>query len=227
MVTVGAIIVGAGRGERMGGVDKVFAPLGGRPLLAYSIATFQASRLVHSIVVVLNERNVEQGRALVRDGRWNKVVAVITGGARRQDSTRAGIAALPGCDLVAVHDAARPFVTTDLIRRGVETANAHGAAIAAMPVKETIKEVRDDGRIVRTPPRETLWAAQTPQFARRDLLAGALDRAQEAGRTVTDEAAALEAAGTAVTVFAGSYSNIKVTTPEDLILAAALLEAGV
>ena len=227
MATVGAIIVGAGRGERMGGVDKVFTPLGERPILAYSIAAFQASRLVHIIVVVLNASNVEQGRDLVRNGRWNKVVAVITGGARRQDSVQAGIAALPGCDLVAVHDAARPFVTTDLIRRGVETATTHGAAIAAMPVKETIKQVRDDGMIVRTPPRETLWAAQTPQIARRDLLARALDGAHEAGRTVTDEAAALEAAGVPVRVFAGSYSNIKVTTPEDLILAAALLEAGV
>lgn len=226
MATVGAIIVGAGRGERMGGVDKVFAPLGGKPLLAYSVAAFQASRLIHFIVIVLNERNVEQGRALVHDGRWNKVVATITGGERRQDSTRAGIAALPGCDLVAVHDAARPFVTTDLIRRGVEVARGYGAAIAAMPVKETIKEVSDDGLVLRTPPRETLWAAQTPQFARRDILARALDRAQEAGQTVTDEAAALEAAGEPVAVFAGSYSNIKVTTPEDLILAAALLDAG-
>lgn len=227
MATVGAIIVGAGRGERMGGVDKVFAPLGGKPLLAYSVAAFQASRLIHFIVIVLNERNVEQGRALVRDSRWNKVVAVITGGERRQDSTRAGIAALPGCDLVAVHDAARPFVTTDLIRRGVEVANSHSAAIAAMPVKETIKQVRDDGLVLRTPPRETLWAAQTPQIARRAALARALDRAQETGQTVTDEAGALEAAGESVMVFAGSYSNIKVTTPEDLILAAALLEAGI
>ncbi len=227
MATVGAIIVGAGRGERMGGVDKVFAPLGGRPILAHSTAAFQASPLIRSIVVVLNERNVEQGRALVREGRWDKVVAVITGGARRQDSTRAGIAALPGCDLVAVHDAARPFVTTELIRRGVEAATARGAAVAAMPVKETIKRVRDDGLILDTPPRETLWAAQTPQFARRVALARALDRAQERGQTLTDEAAALEAAGEPVTVFTGAYTNIKVTTPEDLILAAALLAAGV
>ena len=95
-----------------------------------------------------------------------------------------------------------------------------------MPVKETIKQVRDDGLVLRTPPRDSLWAAQTPQFARRDTLERALDRARADGQTVTDEAAALEAAGEPVTVFAGSYSNIKVTTPEDLILAAALLDAG-
>ena len=227
MATVGAIIVGAGRGERMGGVDKVFAPLGGQPILAYSIAAFQASELIEAIVVVLNERNVEQGRAIIREGGWGKVVAVITGGARRQDSTRAGIAALPECDIVAVHDAARPFVTAELIGRGVEAALAHGAAIAAMPVKETIKQVDAAGLILSTPPREALWAAQTPQLARRTALAAALDSAQACGATVTDEAAALEAAGERVAVFAGAYTNLKVTTPEDLILAAALLDAGV
>ena len=227
MTTVGAVIVGAGRGERMGGVDKVFAPLGDRPILSYSTAAFEASRLVHFIVLVLNERNLAQGEALIRAGRWRKVVAVITGGARRQDSTQRGIAALPPCDLVAVHDAARPFVTTDLIRRGVETALAHGAAVAAMPVKETIKLVREDGLIVATPPRESLWAAQTPQFARRAALESALAQATERGATMTDEAAALEAIGQPVAVFAGSYTNIKVTTPEDLVLAAALLEAGI
>ncbi|HEY8600991.1 MAG TPA: 2-C-methyl-D-erythritol 4-phosphate cytidylyltransferase [Thermomicrobiales bacterium] len=225
MTTVGAIIVGAGRGERMGGVDKVFAPLGGKPILAYSIAAFQASELIDAIVVVLNERNVEQGRAIIRAGGWDKVVATITGGARRQDSTRAGIAALPPCEIVAVHDAARPFVTTALIRRGVEAAIAHGAAIAAMPVKETIKQVDAGGLIMSTPPREALWAAQTPQLARRKALEQALNSAQARGATVTDEAAALEASGERVTVFAGAYTNLKVTTPEDLILAAALLDA--
>ncbi len=227
MATVGAIIVGGGRGERMGGVDKVFAPLGGRPLLAYSIAAFEESRLIQFIVVVLNERNLAQGAALVREGRWQKVVAVVPGGARRQDSTRAGLVALPPCDFVAVHDAARPFVTTELIRRGVEMTIALGAAVAAMPVKETIKVVGDDGLVLQTPPRDTLWAAQTPQFAGRAALERALALADERGMTVTDEAAALEAAGEAVTVFAGAYTNLKVTTPEDLLLAAALLTAGV
>ncbi len=227
MATVGAVIVGGGRGERMGGVDKVFAPLGGQPILAYSLAAFEASRLVHFVVVVLNERNLAQGQALIDAGRWRKVVAVIAGGERRQDSTQRGLAALPPCELVAVHDAARPFVTTDLIRRGVETARTCGAAVAAMPVKETIKQVRDDGMVIATPPRTTLWAAQTPQIARRDVLERALTQATERGATMTDESAALEAIGQPVMVFAGSYTNIKVTTPEDLILAAALLEAGI
>ncbi|HET8626888.1 MAG TPA: 2-C-methyl-D-erythritol 4-phosphate cytidylyltransferase [Thermomicrobiales bacterium] len=223
MATVGAIVVGAGRSERMSGADKVFASLDGRPLLAYSVAAFAASRAVHFIVVVLHERNLERGRALIAEGRWRKVVAVVPGGERRQDSVRAGLAALPPCDLVAVHDAARPLVTTDLIRRGVEVAAQTGAAIAAMPVKDTIKRVGDGGRIVATPPREQLWAAQTPQLARRDLLERAFALADERGLTVTDEAGLLEAAGEPVTVFAGSYRNLKITTPEDLAIAAVLL----
>lgn len=225
MGTIGAIIVGAGRGERMGGVDKVFVPLGGRPLLAYSLDAFQASPLIDRIVLVLGPANIALGRALVAEGRWDKVGAIIVGGARRQDSVRAGVAALDGCELVAVHDAARPFLTADLIARGVTAARAHGAAIAAMPVKETIKLVGADNLIHNTPPREQLWTAQTPQLATHAALSRALAVAEAGGRTVTDEAAALEAQGEAVAVFPGAYTNIKVTTPEDLLLASAILEA--
>lgn len=226
MATVGAIVVGAGRGERMGGQDKVFAPLAGRPLLAYSLAAFVASRAIHFIVVVLREENLARGRALVAERRWQKVVGVCAGGARRQDSVCAGLGMLPPCDFVAVHDAARPLVTTELIRRGVEVAVSAGAAIAAMPVKDTIKRVNDQGLVIETPPRETLWAAQTPQIVRREALERAYALADARGLTATDEAGLLEAIGEPVTVFAGSYDNLKVTTPEDLLVAAALLEAG-
>jgi 2-C-methyl-D-erythritol 4-phosphate cytidylyltransferase len=225
MGTVGAIIVGAGRGERMGGVDKVFVPLGGRPLLTYSLDAFQDSPLIERIVLVFGATNIALGRTLIAEGRWGKVDAIILGGARRQDSVRAGVAALAGCDLVAVHDAARPFLTTDLIARGVAAARAHGAAIAAMPVKETIKVVDVNGLIHHTPPREQLWAAQTPQLATHAALTRALARADAEGRVVTDEAAAIEAQGEPVAVFPGAYTNIKVTTPEDLLLATAILEA--
>ena len=225
MGTVGAIIVGAGRGERMGGVDKVFVPLGGRPLLTYSLDAFQDSPLIDRIALVLGSANIDSGRALVAAGRWGKVGAIILGGARRQDSVRAGVAALDGCELVAVHDAARPFLTADLIARGIAAARTHGAAIAAMPVKETIKRVSADGLIAHTPPRDELWAAQTPQIVGRDALARAFAQLDADGRTVTDEAAAIEAGGEPVAVFRGAYTNIKVTTPEDLLLATAILEA--
>lgn len=226
MTTVGAIIVGAGRATRMGGQDKIFAPLAGRPLLAYSLSTFEASRFINFIAIVLSEENLPRGQALLREGRYRKVVAVCAGGERRQDSVRAGLAALPPCDYVAVHDAARPLVTTDLIRRGVESATAAGAAIAAMPVKDTIKRVDERGRVIETPPRDMLWAAQTPQIVAKETLERAFALADARGLTVTDEAGLLEAAGLPVTVFAGSYDNIKVTTPEDLLIAASLLEAG-
>lgn len=225
MGTVGAIIVGAGRGERMGGVDKVFVPLGGRPLLTYSLDACQDSPLIDRIALVLGPTNIALGRALIAEGRWSKVGAIILGGARRQDSVRAGVAALDGCDLVAVHDAARPFLTADLLARGVAAARAHGAAIAAMPVKETIKVIDADGLIHQTPPREQLWAAQTPQLATPAALSRALALADAEGRTVTDEAAAIEAQGEPVAVFPGAYTNIKVTTPDDLLLATAILEA--
>ncbi len=226
MATVGAVIVGAGRATRMGGNDKIFAPLAGRPVLAHSLAAFEASGHITAIVVVLNERNIARGEALAREGGWGKVVAIRPGGARRQDSVRAGLAALPPCDFVAVHDAARPLVTPELIARGVEGAVATGAAVAAVPVKDTIKRVDGGGRIVETPPRDTLWAAQTPQIVARGALERAFAAADARGLTVTDEAGLLEAVGEPVTVFTGAYDNIKVTTPEDLIVAAALLGAG-
>jgi 2-C-methyl-D-erythritol 4-phosphate cytidylyltransferase len=210
MATVGAVIVGAGRASRMNGLDKVFAPLGGRPVLAYSLDAFETSPLVTAIVIVLSETNLAHGRAMVRDGGWRKVVALVPGGARRQDSTRAGLTALPPCDLVAVHDAARPLVTADLIGRGIKAAVAveGGGAVAAVPVKDTIKRVGTGGRVLETPPRAALHAAQTPQIAWRE----ALDRA-------------LAAVDAPVVVFTGSYRNLKVTTPEDLVIATALLNA--
>lgn len=226
MATVGAVIVGAGRAERMGGLDKVFAPLAGRPLLAYSLTAFEACAAVGAIVIVLHERNLDRGRALVAEAGWRKVAAIVPGGERRQDSTRAGLAALPPCDFVAVHDAARPLVTTDLIQRGVEVAGVGSAAVAAMPVKDTIKRVDDLGRVLETPPRASLWAAQTPQIARRAILERAFAVAEARGLAVTDEAGLLEALGEPVTLFTGSYRNVKITTPEDLLIAAALLAGG-
>jgi 2-C-methyl-D-erythritol 4-phosphate cytidylyltransferase len=204
------------------GRDKIWLDVGGVPLLGHTLAAVAAAGLFESVTVVVPRAAWDRVRDLAAaagiDG-----VGLVEGGERRQDSVRAGLAALPPCDLVAVHDAARPLVTTDLIRRGVEVAAQTGAAIAAMPVKDTIKRVGDGGRIVATPPREQLWAAQTPQLARRDLLERAFALADERGLTVTDEAGLLEAAGEPVTVFAGSYRNLKITTPEDLAIAAVLL----
>lgn len=216
----GAVIAAAGASRRMGGVDKVFADLAGRPLLAWSVDVFESCPSVHRIVVVLRSEQLAQGKALSEERGWGKVAAFCPGGERRQDSVRAGLRRLEGCEWVVVHDGARPMVTSDIIERGLEAAQKTGAAIAAVPVIDTIKAVEPDGFVSATVPRKGLWAAQTPQVFRYQLLLQAHEAATE---TATDDAAMVEALGCPVSVYRGSYANIKVTSPEDLPLAEAIL----
>ena len=239
MDTVGAVIVAAGSGSRMRGpstlrlrsgqagsgqaLDKLFAPLGGRPLLARALQAFQGSPLVERIVLVLSAANVERGRALAAEEGIDKLTAVCEGGPRRQDSVRLGLEALGPCDWVLVHDGARPLVTAELIERGLGAARETGAAVPALPVADTVKLATAEGTVEQTLDRSRLWAAQTPEVFRYDLL---LRAHREVTTEVTDDAAMLEALGLPVKLFEGSAANIKVTTPQDLRLAEALLEAG-
>ena len=220
---VGAVIVAAGGSTRMAGADKLFADLGGRPLLARALQSFQDSPLVHRIVLVLSAANLERGRALATEWGVDKLTAVCEGGPRRQDSVRLGLEALGPCDWVLVHDGARPLVSAELIERGLAAARETGAAVPAVPVADTVKLAAPDGTVERTLDRSRLWAAQTPQVFRYDLL---LRAHREVAAEVTDDAAMLEALGLPVRLFEGSATNIKVTTPEDLRLAEALLAAG-
>ena len=220
---VGAIIAAAGASSRMAGVDKLFADLHGKPLLARALQPFQESPLVERIVLVLSAVNVERGRALAEEEGIDKLTAVCEGGPRRQDSVRLGLEALSGCDWVLVHDGARPLVSAELIERGLGAARETGAAVAAVPVADTVKLAAPDGSVERTLDRGRLWAAQTPQVFHYDLL---LRAHREVTAEVTDDAAMLEALGLPVKLYEGSAANIKVTTPEDLRLAEALLEAG-
>jgi len=215
------IVLAAGRGERMGGIDKVFASLAGRPLVAWTLAAFKKCDAVDEVVVVAAPESVDRMWALVREWRFTKVTAVVPGGATRQASVRAGIDAAARAAIVAVHDAARPLVTSDLIARGVALAREHGAALCAIPSRDTVKDVEGDPPVVRaTPDRARMWLAQTPQVFDRALLL----RAHEAAPTAaTDDAALVEALGHAVHVYEGAPSNFKVTTAEDLVLAEALL----
>ncbi len=230
---VGAVIVAAGRSSRMAGVDKTFAPLLGRPLIAHTLDQFEAFPPVTEIVLALAAATVEEGRALVRRRQYRKVSRVCAGGARRQDSVRAGLTALTTLrpdDWVIVHDGARPGLDAALLARGLaavtgteagaEAGTEAVAAIAGLPVKDTIKVVSPDGAITATPPRETLWAAQTPQIFRYGLLCQAY--AQFTGEA-TDDATLLESLGHPVKMFLGSDANLKVTTPEDLVVMEALL----
>lgn len=209
------MIVAAGSSTRMGGKDKIFAPVLGRPLLAWTVEPFQRCDAIASIVLVLGQSNVEKARRLVAKAGWSKVSEVCLGGLRRQDSVKAGLQRIKDCDWVLVHDGARPGVDVSLIERGLAEARASGAAIPAVPVKDTIKTVGPDRLVTGTPPRQELWAVQTPQVFRYQLL---LDAYEQADTDVTDDAMLVEELGHRVKVFIGSYDNIKVTTPEDLAL---------
>ena len=213
---VGAVIVAAGRGERMGGIDKMFASLGGKPVLARVVSIFQQCRLVDQIVIVLGGDNIERGKKLVAEEGWSKVTDVCLGGKRRQDSVVAGLSQLDDCHWVVIHDGARPLLTEDLIYQGLTQARETGAAVAAVPVTDTIKVAGDDRFVQQTPPRHNLWAVQTPQVFRFDIIAEAYCQAK--GK-VTDDASLVEQLGYRVKLYMGSYDNIKVTTPDDLILA--------
>lgn len=220
---VGAIIVAAGTSSRMGGVDKVFAQLDGEPMLAKVTTVFQDCPVIDEIVIVVARRSLAQGRNLVKEYGWSKVSAVCPGGLRRQDSVREGLDRLAGCAWVVIHDGARPCVSADIIERGLAAARECGAAIAGVPVKDTIKIVSRRRLIQQTPTRQGLWAAQTPQVFRYALIAEAYRQVQN---EVTDDAALLEELGHKVEVYMGSYRNIKVTTPEDLEIARVFLSNG-
>lgn len=216
---VGAVIVAAGKSQRMGEVDKLFALLGDKPLLARAIQAFQKCRSVDQIVVVVSAEKEELCRRLVIGEEWSKVSDICLGGRRRQDSVAAGLKRLKKCHWVVIHDGARPFVTVDLIERGLEAAKETGAAVAAVPVTDTIKLTGDDRIVRETPPRQNLWAVQTPQVFHINIINEAYQKAND---DVTDDASLVEQLGYQVKLYMGSYDNIKVTTPDDLALAEVL-----
>ena len=214
----GAVIVAAGEARRFGS-DKAFAQLGDRPVLAQAIAPFELSPTIEKIVVVLALPNLALGDRLAQEFHWKKVICC-AGGARRQDSVYNGLLALDGCAWVAIHDGARPLVTREMIERGLEAARRTGAAVAAVRVKDTVKTVGRDNVVVDTPERRSLWLAQTPQVFRYDTIVAAH---LAATADVTDDAILVEQLGVPVSVYPGSYDNIKITTPEDLLIAECLL----
>lgn len=216
---VGAIIVAAGLSQRMGGIDKVLAPLGGKPILIRATEPFQRCHLVDQIVVVVSGGKKEQCWRLLAEEKWSKISDICLGGERRQDSVAAGLGQLNDCDWVVIHDGARPLVTVELIERGLEAAKETGAAVAAVPVKDTIKVAGDDRIVHQTPPRQNLWAVQTPQVFHISIITEAYHKAKG---DVTDDASLVEQLGYKVKLYMGSYDNIKITTPDDLALAEVL-----
>ena len=220
--TCGAVIVAAGSASRMGGIDKVMAPLGGEPMIVRTVRAFQNCDAIASIVIVTREDLIRPISGLCRD--MDKVVAVVAGGSSRQESVHLGLNALPkGTKLAAVHDGARPLISWQVIDRVVRAAGTYGAAAPAIPVKDTIKVV-SGGLVQETPDRARLQAVQTPQVFDFDLLRGALKKAEADGAAVTDDCSAVERTGMKITIVEGDERNLKVTTPMDLKIAALLLE---
>ncbi len=218
----GAVIVAAGNASRMGGIDKVMAELGGEPMIVRTARAFQRSNVIREIVIVTRPDLIDKIKELCNH--FDKVKAVVAGGADRAESVNNGLKALSSkVRLAAVHDGARPLVTQEVIDRAVRTAHSYAAAAPGVPVKDTVKIVQG-GVVLQTPDRSTLQAIQTPQVFDYDLLKGALKKAKDDKAAITDDCSAVERMGMAVRIVEGDERNIKVTTPMDLQIAELLLE---
>lgn len=223
-MSVAVVIVAAGRGERFGDAHKVLAQLGGQPVLVHAIDAANACPHVAEIVIVAG-RHVDAAIREVAAGLGeSNPITVVPGGKLRQVSVAAGVRAVrESCDVVLIHDAARPLAGPDLFTACANAVFVHGAAIAATPVADTLKRADASGSIVATIPRTDVWAAQTPQGFRRIELLDAIDRVATSGIEFTDEAAIYEHLGWPVHLVRGSRTNIKITIPNDLLMAEAIL----
>ena len=218
----GAVIVAAGSASRMGGIDKVMAPLGGQPMILRTVRTFQECDCISEIVIVTRPDLIVPIRDLCHG--FDKVRMVIAGGSSRQESVERGLGGLSDkVELAAIHDGARPLITWQVIDRAVRAGNSYGAAAPAIPVKDTVKVVTG-GIVKETPERISLQAVQTPQVFDLELLKGALKKAKEDGAELTDDCSAVERIGMSVKIVEGDERNLKVTTPMDLKIAEMLLE---
>ncbi len=213
-----AIIVAAGKGTRMGAnMDKLFLPVAGRPVVAHTWGRFDSIECIHEIVVVVRKGMEDAFAELAREYQFKKKYRFAQGGKERQDSVWNGLQALSeGTEIVAIQDAARPCTSASLIAATIEAARRTGAAVAAQPVSDTIKQSDDGAIISRHLNRSSLWAVQTPQTFRVAIISKALSMVREEGLSVTDDTAACELIGQPVTLVASSEPNPKVTIPEDV-----------
>jgi 2-C-methyl-D-erythritol 4-phosphate cytidylyltransferase len=223
-----AVVLAAGKGERFKApVSKLLVRVGGKPVIAYSLLTLSAHPGIKEIILVVSKDNQRSIADQAKAYRINKLKAVVLGGRRRQDSVSSGLAAVDNdADLVLIHDGARPFVDKRMVSDALRQAKLSGAAIVGVPVKPTVKRVKKlphDGFVIEgTIDRRDLWEAQTPQVFKRELLVRAYKK--NGDTDVTDDAMLVEKLGARVGMVLGSYSNIKVTTPEDAVIAEAILK---
>lgn len=223
-----AIIPAAGMGKRMGaGINKQYLLLDGKPIVAHTITLFENAPFVDDIYLVIPEPEIPYCREhVVERYGFSKVRLIVPGGAERQHSVLNGLRAIQDAqddDLILIHDGVRPFVPVHVLEKALEVARDHDGALVAVPAKDTVKTVVD-GIITGTPPRESLWLAQTPQAFRYGVIRAAHEIAEAEGFLGTDDATLVERLGKDIHVVLGDYRNIKITTPEDLILAEAFLK---
>ena len=227
---VNAIIVAAGEGKRMGGpISKTFLPIAGRPLVLHTLDRFFSTRSVEKVVVVVAEKDIRRGQELIQSdpNLRHRPWLLQAGGASRQESVRHGLEKLGlDCEIVAIHDGARPFISAALIDRCVDEASRSGAAVIGVPVRDTIKVVSADHWVKATPARDTLWEIQTPQAFRKELIVEAHNWGRLQAIEATDDAMLVEQMGQPVFLLEGERTNIKITIPEDVLLAEALLREG-
>lgn len=227
MMNADAVIVSAGKGLRfMEGKKKQFTFLEGKPVLARTLDKFEACSLIRSVRLVVGQEDMDYClKEIVERYRFQKVSQIVPGGKWRQESVKNGIDALPkDADIVAIHDGVRPLVTQAMIEDSIHSAERYGAVVLAVPVKETIKMSNPDGTVLKTLDRESLWQIQTPQTFQINVIREAHNRAIADGFVGTDDASLVERLGVKVHLLPGSPTNIKITTPEDLVLAGLFLK---
>ncbi|MDF9407515.1 2-C-methyl-D-erythritol 4-phosphate cytidylyltransferase [Pelotomaculum isophthalicicum JI] len=228
MVKVAAVIPAAGRGARMGlPVKKQFLQLEGIPVIGHTLKVIADSPVVHDIVLVASPGEEAYCRnAIVERFGIRKIAAIVPGGSERQESVYNGLLALSAdTDIVLIHDGARPLLRPEELPAIVDAGARYGAATLAVPVKDTVKLSGEDEFVAGTLPRERLWLTQTPQAFRYQLIIEAHQRAMQGKYTGTDDAGLVEILGQPVKIVAGSYENLKITTPEDLLVASAIIKA--
>jgi 2-C-methyl-D-erythritol 4-phosphate cytidylyltransferase len=219
------MVLAAGQGKRMkAGRNKQFIELEGKPVIIHTLTVFENDPMCEEIKLVINEKEVSLFKELLATYEIAKVSEMVLGGKERQDSVYNGLLRMENAEIVLVHDGARPFIRQEVIHRLVEKAKLEGAAIVGVPVKDTIKKVNSDLLIMETVERAALWMIQTPQAFQYPILQSAHQRAKEEQYLGTDESSLVERIGIPVHMVEGDYENIKMTTPEDLIVANAILK---
>lgn len=221
-----ALIVAAGKGTRMGTkVSKQFIEIDDKPVLYYTLRAFSDCDLIDEIYLVLSKNDVEYCESHILDKyKFGKSINIVEGGTERQDSVYNGLKAIKNCDIVLIHDGARPFISEDIIIKGIKNAKKHGACACGVIPKDTIK-IRDiEGFSVSTPDRSTLFAVQTPQCFNYDLIMKCHENIKDNLVSVTDDTMIVEKYGHKVFLFEGDYKNIKITTPEDILIAESILK---